>query len=61
MFVNNWRKDSFFEIDTKDFFSTCLLAKDNAGNNATITLQTIGGIDDSKHVSASSEGEIYFN
>jgi hypothetical protein len=61
MFVNNWRKDSFFDINVKDFFNTCLLGKDNGGNNATITLQTIGGIDDSKHVSGSTDGEIYYN
>jgi hypothetical protein len=61
MWVNNYGRDTFFQVNAADYFDACLLQKDTEGKNATFTLQTVGGIDDSKTVSESSQGEIYFD
>jgi hypothetical protein len=61
MWVNNYNVNSFYQVDAHNYFDTCLLGKDNYGKNATFSIRTIGGVDDSKPVADSLVGEIFFN
>jgi hypothetical protein len=61
MWVNNYNVNAFYQVDAHNYFDACLLAKDNYGKDATWSIRTIKGKDDSKPVADSTVGEIFYN